>query len=125
MTIKERIDVIDLYDLIESGYPYNTQNQYWFIATIFYKQYCWKYSWKNFLPQLWINKTDTTIPAHVVKDNLVQDIMDVKEILFDYNKTKERDSLAYNKINHMITMLSSVSFINNVIKESIEIFYNN
>jgi hypothetical protein len=96
------------------------------IARILYEIGRDTYSCKCFRPNMWINKTDSKIPVDTVKDNLIHELKTtVKNILSDYNNKLPLKSAEHKSISKIIDKLSNDNYINRVIKEATEIFYNN
>jgi hypothetical protein len=96
------------------------------IAMILYKVGRDTYSCKCYKPNMWINKTDSKVPIDIVKDNLINDIkITVKNILSDYNNKQPIESEEYKNISKIINKLSNDNYVNRVIKEATELFYNN
>ena len=100
--------------------------QHFDIARILYTIKHEIYSCKYYNPNIWINKIDTSIPCEKVKENLISDIQSVvKDILIEYNKKLSVKSKKYKNSNKIIEKLAEEKYINKVIKEATEIFYNN
>ena len=97
------------------------------IARILYKIGCDTYSCKMYRPNIWINKTDSTIPCETVKENLVNDIQNtVKNILIEYSSKLPITSKEHKNISKIIEKLTDNNYyINSVVKEATEMFYNN
>lgn len=96
------------------------------IARILYEIGRDTYSCKCFRPNMWINKTDSKIPVDIVKDNLIHELKTtVKNILSDYNNKLPLKSVEHKSISKIIDKFSNDNYINRVIKEATELFYNN
>ena len=125
MSFKDYINNYDLYEWINHYSPYELENQYWIVASIFYKLNKNKYSFKNYKPEIWIYKNDTSVNTAVVRENLIVDVKLVEYILIDFLNTIDYNSLQYKRINHIIKMFESNKFIENVINDIKELFYDN
>ncbi len=125
MSFKDYINNYDLYDWINHYSPYELENQCWIVATVFYKLHKNKYSFKNYKPEIWIYKNDTSVNTAVVRENLIVDVKLIEYILIDFLNTIDYDSLQYRRINHIIKMFESDKFIENVVNDIKELFYDN
>lgn len=105
---------------INSYYPFSKYTHSWMIASLVFKEYSHKYSFKSFQKKVWINKIDSTLSINIVEEEFIQDIKKISYILIDYNTI-------YNntEINNIINKLENEIFIQSVLKESKELFYNN
>lgn len=109
--------------LISSFSPKPTEFE---IARILYEIGRDTYSCKCYKPNMWINKTDSTIPIDTVKDSLIHELKTtVKNILSDYNNKLSLKSVEHKSISKIIDKFSNDNYINRVIKEATELFYNN
>lgn len=94
----------------------------WVVATILFQLYKDKYTIKDFFTEEWINKINNNINKKQVKLDLINDTKNLKNILVTYiNNFPEKSGF----INRLINKLTFENFINQVIRESRELFYNN
>jgi len=109
--------------LISSFSPNLTEFE---IARILYEIGRDTYSCKCYKPNTWINKTDSKIPVDIVKDNLIHELKTtVKNILSDYNNKLPLKSAEHKSIGKIIDKFSNDNYINAVVREATELFYNN
>lgn len=109
--------------LISSFSPNLTEFE---IARILYEIGRDTYSCKYFRPNIWINKTDSKIPVDIVKDSLIHELKTtVKNILSDYNNKLPLKSVEHKSISKIIDKFSNDNYINAVVREATELFYNN
>jgi hypothetical protein len=96
------------------------------IAVILYKICHEKYSCKCLKPNIWINKTDTTIGVEIVIQDIMNEItITIKNSLIEYNKNLSVKSKEYKTISKLIDKITSDKYVKEVIKEASELFYNN
>jgi hypothetical protein len=111
-------------DLLISSFSHNPTE--FDIARILYEIRRDTYSCKCFRPNIWINKTDSKVPVDTVKDDLIHELKTtVKNILSDYNNKLPLKSVEHKSIRKIIDKFSNDNYINWVIKEATELFYNN
>lgn len=116
------------------------------IATILYKKYHDKYTCKSYYHGgIWVDKTDTTINCDTVYSTLLQIVsgeikntfIEIKnaieklspkecEVLQDvYGTNGKVDVQDIAKFNHVIKLMSKPKFITSIMREAIELFYDN
>lgn len=96
------------------------------IAVILYKIGHEKYSCKCMKPNIWINKTDTSIGVETVIQDIKNEItITIKNTLIEYNKNLSIKSKEYKTISKIIDKITSDKYVMEVIKEASELFYNN
>jgi len=96
------------------------------IAVILYKICREKYSCKCIKPNIWINKMDTSIHIETVYNDIMNDItITIKNMLIEYNAKLSIKSKEYKTINKIISKIINSKYVNDIIKEASELFYNN
>jgi hypothetical protein len=109
---------MDMNTLIDTFLPEPTPFD---VAKVLFETKKETFSCKYYHPNIWIDKTNSTIPENIVRENLVSEIQTtVKTIFMDYNN--HRPSPAVEKV---ITKLSNERYIRHIIREATELFYNN
>jgi hypothetical protein len=101
------------------------------IACILYKTYYNNYSCNGFSKRNWLDKSDTSIHGDIIYSKLVDHISkDITKIFQDKatslnSSTEQIEMVKFKNCNHIINFLTKKTFINDVMREARELFYNN
>lgn len=96
------------------------------LAMILYKLRYYKYSIKSFIHNIWIDKTDTTLPLSTVCEAVIFDIQNtLRDVIVEYSEKYPKKSNEYKLLHKIIERLPKDRYTKGVFREARELFYNN
>lgn len=94
------------------------------VAMILYKLNCDKYSFKSFVGNVWIDKSDSTKPSRDIFNDIRNEITKIIKPLITTYMNKIPENLKF-KCKKLIIFLDKSAFKNDVMRELRELFFDN
>lgn len=122
-SFKENINNQNLEELIIKAIEIQSEFD---IAIVFYKLFSEKYSFKSFIGNVWIDKSNISLSSKEVLTNVRNEINTTLKVIFEnFRKTIDIESELYNSCLRLIQKINKTAFKNNIIKEARELFFDN